>query len=688
MNLTLSLLILVAQAAGPIESDKPVIERAPAPAETGGVVTGRVVDLFRVQPVSGVKLTVVQTGATTTSAQGGQFSFHGLAPGRYTLRAEKRPFETVEYPLVVPASGTLAPLEVGIYDQIESISVTELAPREKPAPGGTQVVREEINVVPGARGDALQAVQSLPGMAQTGTFNLAGGLVIRGSAPSDSRVFVDGVEVPLLFHFFNLQSILPNEIIGDIVYMPGGFDVDYGRASAGIIEVRSRRPEPEYKGSAEISFINAGFFLQGPLLGAKHRGPNDPTFTLAFRRSFVDAILPLVIPEDAELEFTSLPVYYDYQARLDWQVGRGWHLGFFLFAAHDLFELDLEADSAEDPTLSGASFRNVSGFLRAITSAEYESQRIKSRTSASVMSGEFEFLAGADRFLRFDGKGVGLRNENRLQLLPRLRLRSGGEIERWTFASKGKFPRPPRDGDPRQPNFTSDPAAVFDQESGITYLGGWTAVEVDVTPWLMLGAGLRYDGFLRSDDHVLEPRGQAKLKLDEKTALRASGGLYTRPPDYNDEFLETHLDPERAWQATLGLEREILPGITAQATAFHVRRSDLVVWDTNRLDPDSSMRAYVNRGTGRTYGAELFVQARTERSFGWLSYTLSRSVRRDAPGAAERLFDFDQTHNLILVASRSFGSRRQWRLGGRFQYTTGKPHTPVTGAVYNSDLNI
>ena len=655
----------------------------PAPA-----LSGRIIDLYREQAVAGAKVTVVETGASTVSDAAGFYAFPGLPPGRYTVRVQKPPFETVDSRVTVPASGMADPLDIGVYDQIERVEVQQLAPREKPAPGGTQVVREEIVVVPGARGDALQAVQSLPGMGQAGTFNLAGGLIIRGSAPSDSRVFVDGVEVPLLFHFFNLQSILPSEIIGDIVYAPGGFDVEYGRASAGIIEVRSRPGRPEYQGAAELSFINASVFLQGPLLGKTRKGPNDPTFTVAFRRSFIDAILPAVIPADAKLTFTSLPVYYDYQTRLDWQATQSWRLGFFLFGAHDVFDLHSGADSAGDPVLSDVKFRNVSGFLRAVASAEYQSPRVKSRLSLSGMWGVFDFEAGDDRYIHFGGEGLAVRSQNQVQLLPRLRLRAGGETDQWWLHANSKFPRPPRDGDPRMPNFTSDPLFVFDAPFDITYLGAWTALDLDLTSRLTVGAGARYDGYLRSYDHVVQPRGNARLKLGERTSLRASGGLYTRPPDFNEEAAQRELDPERAWQAALGAEREFLPGLTAQLTGFYIWRSDLLVWDTGRLDPASQDRAYVNRGTGRTFGSELFVQARSPRSFGWLSYTLSRSDRRDAPQAQQRLFDFDQTHNLILVGSRLFGARRQWRLGGRFQYTTGKPHTPVTGSVFNSDTNM
>ena len=34
------------------------------------------------------------------------------------------------------------------------------------------------------------------------------GLVIRGSSPADSRVFVDGIEIPMLYHLGGIQSVI------------------------------------------------------------------------------------------------------------------------------------------------------------------------------------------------------------------------------------------------------------------------------------------------------------------------------------------------------------------------------------------------------------------------------------------------------------------------------------------------
>src|SRR5262249_25253727 len=136
-----------------------------------------------------------------------------------------------------------------------------------------------------------------------------GGLVIRGSSPADSRVFVDGFDIPILYHLGGIQSIIPTEMIDAIDVAPGNYGVELGRASGGVVNVTTHAAGRDWKGMAEISFINAQGMIEGPV----GRGGS---FALAVRRSYVDAVIG-AIPSSTPLRFTALPRYYDVQALLD-----------------------------------------------------------------------------------------------------------------------------------------------------------------------------------------------------------------------------------------------------------------------------------------------------------------------------------------------------------------------------------
>ena len=650
-------------------------------ALAGQPVQGIVLDGGSALPVPGATVRFLG-GPTVITDKYGRFHLDDVAAGTWTVEVSKPPFESIADTVVVAADVPPEPLQLLLIGEVASVAVVEEAVKRPvpPAPGGTQVVREEITHVPGARGDVLTAVQSLPGMANVGSFTaFSDGIIIRGSAPSDSRVIVDGFEVPLLYHFGAVQSILPSEMIDDVLYAPGGFGVEQGRASSGIISVNSRRGSAQLGGFAEVSFINGGLFLQGPI-GTSRRA----TFAVSARRSLIDAFLPAVLPQDGSLSFTVLPKYYDWQARVDWQPADRWQLALFLFGTYDGVELATTADNPNDPALTG-DFKNDTQFTRLISSATYEDQRWRNRLSVSGDISVFRFDTSADRYGHFTGRSAGARDEAQIRLANPLTLKVGGEyIYQW-WDIDIKFPRPPKEGDPANPSFTFDPPVVNQGRYYVPNAAAWTSADLQLGR-LFLSVGGRYDGYLYNKNHLLQPRSEAKLKLGKNT-LRATAGLYTRPPQWNDENIQSELKAEKAWQFTTGIEREVREGLTAQATGFYTQRSDLIVYATNRSDPSNVDHPYVNRGTGKTYGAELLVTWRGSRHFAWLAYTLSRSVRRDAPGMAERLFDFDQTHNLILVASRRFGKDQQWQVGGRFQLTTGKPWTPVSSSVFNSDLN-
>jgi hypothetical protein len=64
-----------------------------------------------------------------------------------------------------------------------------------------------------------------------------------------------------------------------------------------------------------------------------------------------------------------------------------------------------------------------------------------------------------------------------------------------------------------------------------------------------------------------------------------------------------------------------------------------------------------------------------------VAYTISRSERRDGPGATWRLFDYDQPHVLTILASQAIGA---WTVGLRVRYARGLPRTPVVGALFDT----
>lgn len=639
-------------------------------------VRGTVLDASSGRPIEGATVYGTDPEVSVLSGPDGGFVLPGQPVAVTVIGVAHEPavLEVGTGDLVVP----LAPRAGGGDPAVDGERIEISGGRLTAAPGAVTLEREQVTRLPGARGDVLSGIKNLPGVANNGSLTpLSAGLIIRGASPEDSRILVDGFEIPVLYHFLGVQSVLPSEMVGDIEYLPGTFGVSQGRASAGLVSVTSREGAPEHAGFAELSFVNAAGLVQGPL---GTRG----SYAIAARRSLIDAVLPAVIPADGGLSFTAYPRYYDAQASVAYRPAEHWKLRGFVFGSDDRVELLSEGDSAADPAAAGG-FSNSTSFARAIASATYRRAGLASHTGVSLYTDTNHFTVGRERYLRLDRDGVAARSELTWDPGPRLRVIAGGEVDVTRTRFDMVFTRPPREGDPRGPSFTQD--ALLDTRGTVTSpdLGAWASAVMYPAPSVEVTAGVRADAFVRNARTVVQPRGQAVWRVVDGSTLRAAAGLYTRPPENLDENLQDDVAPERALQTSAGAEQRLAPGIVFKGAVFYNRLRDLLVLSADRRD-QMSLGGYVNAGEGTSYGVELLLELRGDRSFGWLAYTGSRAVRRDGAMSIERRFDYDQAHNLIAVGSWKLG--RDWQLGGRFQLTTGRPYTPVTGATYQADVDL
>src|SRR5262249_2194108 len=94
--------------------------------------------------------------------------------------------------------------------------------------------------------------------------------------------------------------------------------------------------------------------------------------------------------------------------------------------------------------------------------------------------------------------------------------------------------------------------------------------------------------------------------------------------------------------------------------------------------------AYNNLGKGYVIGGEVLIKYKADaRFFGWLAYTLQRSIIEQPPDFTPQLFQYDQTHILTVLGSYRLG--HGWEFGARFRLVSGSLYTPVVGGIFNGD---
>ncbi len=663
--LTLGTSVAMAQPDGSTAPEEP----PPADPATQPtiLVRGRVIDAFG-KPVRKVKVSLEASDVTTTTDKDGFFKLN--APVGATLTFENDLYEAG----IAIVTGEVIDDVVMLVPSAETIEISGEAPAA--APGAAKLDRQELQRIPGTGGDVVRALTIMPGVVNSQLPIGYSGVVIRGSSPQDSKVFVDNFEVPVLFHQIGFRAITPAETIQSLDFIPGGFDVAYGRASSGIVKLTTRPGSENRTNQAEVSFVDGGVVAQGP-------AGKDTRYLLAVRRSTIDFVLPALIPESVDLSLTTVPRYWDGQVRVDHKVNAKWDATLSTVGTDDTFELV----ASKDEDAAEKRFYNRTRFLRTTANARYHDDGWTADLSLSSLIQEFTFELGAFQYIEIDKVEVTPRFEvakSSAQAggLSNVQWRFGGEAPLSRYGISIALPREPREGEPGQmdPFDPEDTSTSFDGKVWTPNVAVWTALSADLEKdKIRATVGVRAEHFGRPNETVVQPRGELSWKFDKAWTARFSAGLFSRPPEFQSELLTESLQSERSRQAILGLQYQPREGFRTQASLYYTDRHALITTD------DFMTGALGNRGRGRSYGTELLASYRGGPWFAWMAYTLSRSERVDRPGEDSRLFSFDQPHNLNLALSWQKG---KWQLGGRFQVYSGLPFTPATGSFFDSDRNL
>ncbi len=635
-------------------------------AESGGAAF----DASALEAAKQLSFTPALSGDTPVAAKiPFRFDFALAAPPR-----APEPPPPAAAPLAPPAAEAAPPVEGSLEIEVEG-------ERRKREPTMRVLEMEEVTKLPGTNGDALRAVQNMPGLARPP--GLAGLLIVRGSSPNDTQVFVDGTNVPIAYHFGGLSSVVPSEMLDNIDFYPGNFGPEYGRASGGIIDIGSKSPRKEgWGGLFQLDTLDARILADVAI-------SEDTRVLIGGRRSWVDVWLGPVL-EESGASVRTAPVYYDYQAMIEHDVTNDTTVRLFALGSDDKLALLLAAPDAEDPA-NGGDVSLHQGFWRVQGRADTRlTNDLRWTTSVSVGHDTSQFTSGnLNLDVGFDR--LDARSELRARLIPELSVLGGVDVQTGTYDVSWRLPPIDfDDGGTGGPLF-GRPLTEIRGDGTFVRPGGYVQMEITPASGLSILPGLRADYYKDAADWSVDPRLGVRYDLpgfDRRTTLKGGVGIYHQPPEPYESiepFGTPGVESERALHYSLGVERELTRAIELSVEGFYKDLAELVI-----STPDGTSESgvtYENEGIGRVYGGELLLRYKPEgRFFGWVAYTLSRSERKDAPEDSWELFDYDQTHILTALGSMKLG--RGWQLGARFRYVTGSPYTPNIGGIVDYDAGV
>ncbi len=611
-----------------------------------------------------VQISVSETGAVTgvTLAKGVGEPFDAIAVDT-AKKLRFRPALRDGQPVAGVVAYTvefLPPLDEG-----EVIKIKGNYSGQRSEVGKITLAGDELILVPGTLGDPIRVVTLLPGVT-TSTSGL-GYPIIRGALPGESRFEIDGIEIPMLFHFLVAGAVVHPRAVGDLTFEPGGFGVERGRAIGGRVGATLATPGEQRQSEVSLSLVDAGGFYSDTF-------GQRTTLSLSSRYGTLGLLAKLV---DPNVTFQ----YFDYQARVTHKLSSNTRILFTALGALDIFNFE-EEDPAEQEDEDSLDL----GFHRLEARLAHAGERLRTQIAGQFGKDVFQ-LGRRNDASTYLGRGNGFIG---YAFFPWLELTLGGDFT-YKWASGGNAE------DAFDVNFAQ---AIRPDRALVA--GTYARAELTIGP-LTLEPGVRFDyydyetvnGDFKYDSW--DPRLLARLRWTDAFGFRAGAGVYHGMSELTiaegpvavgpvpaSDGLASQFGLSRSHQFQLGGEFELPGDFQATLTGYYTRSRhaldySLLLAENELTNPctfdDEVPPELVTDVRGENHGVEfLFRRKLGGKVSGWLAATYSRS-RRELPGLGKVRYSYDQP--LVVNGTLLFRAGK-WHLGATGHVHTGRPYTAIT----------
>jgi TonB family protein len=586
---------------------------------------------------------------------------------RYTVRFEPAPEAkqtlglTEEHPAepVRPAvpvgessvTGGPAPVQPVAIEPFEVI-----VRGERQAPGSVTVTRGEARNLPGTFGDPLRAIESQPGVIPI--VSGVPSFFIRGAPPANVGFFIDGVDVPLLYHAFLGPSVIHPGLIDSVDLYRGAAPVEYGRFAGPIVSANMRPFDRRFSGEGNLRAIDVGGLVEVPFGECEPGAPSGcsrGSARASGRYSYTGVVLSLL--SNADLR------YWDYQAQASYTLGPRDTVSVFSFGAFDYFRSDRTSEQDQGGKVS---FHRLD--LR-------WDRKLPSGASLRVaLTGGFDRTGGTeDSESQVSDTSLRLRVQAASPLGTGVTIRGGLDARGDNFQLRTS---------PLYLSYTDYSVLFPARTEGV--VGAYTGLEIEPAPGIVIAPGLRADVYGTGGVTAvgIDPRVTATFAVHPDVKIETSLGIAHQRPNFAAQVPGAQVADlagglQQAVLFSSGLKWKLPGSITASATGFRTAYF-------HALDPIGGARDFSidrtvldRRSTIHAAGLEIGISRPLTRSLGgFLSYTLSHSEQTS--GRRRTVSGFDRPHVLQVALTYDFG--RGIRAGFRTMLYSGVPALLLEGS--------
>lgn len=634
------------------------------------------------EPVIGCSVYLDGTTIGTATNVDGYFSINRIPPGSYKLVAQGIGYKRQVKDVVVKADQVIND-KIYIEEQVEEIGEVVVSGERQAMK--TQVQTSVVKVTPkqmekiptiGSEPDLAQYLQVLPGVIFTG--DQGGQLYIRGGAPIQNKVLLDGMIVYNPFHSIGLFSVFDTDIIKMADVYTGGFGANYGGRISSIMDITTRDGNKNrLSGKMSLSTFMAKALIEGPLKKPKNEGDGSASFILTAKHSFLEQSSKLFY---SYIDTSGLPFNFtDIYGKVSINAKNGSKVNFFGFNFNDHVTYRDITDIGWNTYGVGSNVVLIPGDYPAlikanlayssylITMNEADQQPRESSINGFNLGLEFDYFFGKDE------------------------LQYGIE----TLGFNTNF------------NYFNSVGRKITQEQFTTELA--TFVKYKMT-WgkFLIEPSFRLHYYASLGEVSPEPRLGVKYNLSDIFRIKLAAGMYSQnliaansdrdvvnlfygflsgPENLQKEFDGKTITSklQKSNHAILGFEFDLTQRLNLNVETYIKDNTQLTNINRNKLYDDTGENQdkpeYLRKDfiieTGKAYGIDFLLKYDYKRIYFWGTYSLGWVTRYD--GVINYPPHFDRRHNVNIVGSYTFGKDLTWELSTRWNLGSGFPFTQTQG---------
>ncbi len=657
-------------------------------------IRGFVYDKKNSETMEFVSIAIKEMNMSTASDENGVFTFSKLNPGSYVVTAAnpgyKKYIDTVNVIAnsITTISIYMVPEDEGNKENVlEEVDVNAELTEKK-----TQVrmsvvkaTKKEINAVPAIGGvsDIATYFQTVPGVVTTG--DQGGQLYVRGGAPIQNKVMLDGMIIYNPFHSIGFFSVFDTDIIKSADIYTGGYSAEYGGRISSVMDITSRDGnKQEMDGKISVSPFGAKLLLEGPIGSKKKRGKEGAklSYLLSAKTSYLAQTSKIFY---SYVDSTGIPFNFtDLYGKISATTGTGSKFNLFGFNFSDSVKYQGVSRLKWNTLGGGTNFVMLLPGSPIVVEGHFAYSKynisLKDNTSPERYSTISGFNGG------FDFKYFQKRNE----------IKYGIEVIGYSTDYK----------------FTNAAKLNVQQQENTTELAIYTTYKI-VAGRFLIEPGFRGHYYASLQNFSPEPRLGMKFNVNENFRLKFASGVYSQnliqansdrdvvnlfygflsgstdlPKTYTtrengNEITRKH-SLQKAVHAIFGFEYDAGKHLSFNLEGYYKRFTQLTNINRNKIfnsndatRPDYLKLDYIVE-TGDAYGVDFVTKFSNKKTYLWFVYSLGKVTRWD--GLVTYNPVWDRRHNINVVFTQVLDKKENWDLSFRWNFGSGLPFTQTGGA--------